>query len=197
MRHAGKFIALVLAIATVSSAAGEAQTPEGKRSYDLADRGSLVLMVPGEWREELERPHAESGAVTMLTIEFRPPQGDAFKLLVSLVWSKEPGRKFGPEETRRFAEQARDRAKPTARETDIPLLELEGSETRGLYFSVTDKAETLPYGDYRYMTHGYVAIGGMPLTFTLLRQEGTNDLIGTTLGIIREARLKPPRSKAN
>jgi hypothetical protein len=94
-------------------------------------------------------------------------------------------------------EHARDQVAPKVRETDIPLVDLKGSEARGFYISVTDTAETLPYGEYRHMTQGDVTFGEVTALFTLFRQEGTEDLVGTTLEIIREARLKPPRSKAN
>src|SRR5258706_7065641 len=75
-------VAVILSAAIVSVAA----EGSGTRSFVIPAHGTLALAVPAGWRDAIRQPPGELPP----TIEFAPAAGDAFTVLITPIWKKDP-----------------------------------------------------------------------------------------------------------
>jgi hypothetical protein len=111
-------------------------------------------------------------------------------MLLSVVWSASgfpPGYNAG-ERVRALVQQLRDKAAPTAVETEIALQPIRGTAGEGFFFSVTDKAPT-PTG-FKYATQGSLDVGGLLLGFTILSDEKEGEIVQAGLTLLRGVRYR-------
>lgn len=170
--------ALALALTALLLCAADASA----RKYPLAQRGSLQLNVAAAWADEVREP---PGGVPP-AIMFRPRSGAPFEILVTPIWRPRPDIPEATTEAIRSAVQrAADEAKPDSVEQDISIRELTGASGPGFYFSATAKAPKP--GEYRYLTQGIVKVSDLTVTFTILTNEGQEQVAKDALDMVRGA----------
>jgi hypothetical protein len=70
-------------------------------------------------------------------------------------------------------------------ETNIGVIEFAGSSGPGFYFSVTDRA---PKPDeYKFMTQGMLKVSDLVMTFTILTNDGQEQIARDALAMLRSA----------
>jgi hypothetical protein len=152
------------------------------RTYTLPDHGSIRLMVPESWQDEVrQRPEGLPP-----TIIFTPKNGTLFQILLTPVFSRDPGMVMpAAPEIKASVEWAAENTKSQAVEESIPVNELSGAEVIGYYFSATDKA---PKPDeYEYLTQGMFRLGELAPTFTILTNDGAQNVVAESLTMLRNA----------
>jgi hypothetical protein len=168
--------ALVLAVVILCAA--DAST----RKFALAQHGSLQMKVPAAWAHETREP---PGGVPP-TIVLRPRSGSVFEILVTPIWRARPDIPEATKETiRQSVERAADDAKSDAVEQTIAIRELAGASGPGFYFSATDKAPKP--GEYKYLTQGIVKVRDLTVTFTILTNDGQQQVATDALDMVRSA----------
>jgi hypothetical protein len=173
--------ALALALAFFAAASACA-ADTAARKYPLAQRGSLQMSVPATWADEVRTP---PGGVPP-TIMFRPRSAAPFEILVTPIWPARPDiPEATPEAMRSSVQRAIDEAKPDSVEQDIPIRELTGASGPGFYFSATDKAPKP--GEYKYLTQSIVKVNDLTVTFTILTNDGQEQVAKDALDMVRSA----------
>ncbi len=173
------FTRLFLMLAAGALFTNLAFADEGKavRSFPLAGVGHLELLIPTEWRDDVQQASQNLPPNITLT----PSKGNSFQVVVTPLWAIRPGVLVPDREAiRDMVQRAADDAKPHAVEEAIPLRELVGVSGSGYYFTATDKAPAP--GEFRYLAHGAIRVGEVAVIFTVL----TNDDAGTALSKVLE-----------
>ena len=156
-------------------------------SVGFGDRGSIQLQVPASWQDRTDRPSADVAP----TIAFTPAAGAPFEVLLS-PWLPAPGGQMPDDQgVRREVETASAKQSAQAVEKDIPIRKLEGPGTSGYYFSVTDRNPNP--GDFKYMTQGVYAVRGVLLGFTVLTNDGQQQVVSQALEMISTANFTSSR----
>lgn len=138
--------------------------------------------VPVTWGDELRQPQ---GAMPP-TITFRPREGKLFDVLVTPIWRARADVPVATKDAMRASVQkAADDAKAQAVEKTLPLVEFAGSSGPGFYFSATDKAPNP--GEYKYMTQGMLKVSELTVTFTILTNDGQEQVTQNALGMLKSA----------
>jgi ankyrin repeat protein len=154
------------------------------RRYTLPNAGGLELSVPASWRQELLRPRDG-----MITVWFKPPAGDDFSLLVTLVTDTNClSCLFGFDtvrNVRELVEQTGAGMVPAAAEKSVSLEPFDNSRERGYYVSLTDRTPSPAV--YERVTHGAIAMGESLLSFTLLTHAKNDALLREVLDLVRNA----------
>lgn len=151
------------------------------RSYPLPNHGVFELLVPVTWTDEVRQPPGELPP----SILFNPATGNHFHLLVTPVWSMQPGGDVAtPEKLKATVTIMGERVLPTAVETELTVLELKHGESIGYYYLVTDKAS----GGFPYMIQGAVGTGDLLVSFTLLLKEKDSAARQSILDMLISAR---------
>jgi len=170
--------ALALVLAVLMLCAADASV----RKYALMQHGSLQMSVPPAWADEVREP---PGGVPP-TIMLHPRSGPAFEILITPIWRARPDiPEATPEAMRGSVQRALDEAKPDSVEQNIPIRELAGASGPGFYFSATDKAPKA--GEYKYLTQGIVKVSDLTVTFTILTNDGQEQVARDALDMVRSA----------
>jgi len=172
-----------LALALAFFAAGSACAADTTaRKYPLAQRGGLQMSVPAAWADEVR---TAPGGVPP-TIALRPRSGLAFEVLVTPIWRARPDIPEATKEAiRQSVQRAADDVKSDAVEQTIAIRELAGASGPGFYFSATDKAPKP--GEYKYLTQGIVKVSDLTVTFTILTNDGQEQVAKDALDMVRSA----------
>ncbi len=169
--------------------AGAAVAAEGalKKMYPLPGHGALALQVPGGWKESVKQPAADEPP----TLDFGPVEGKPFIVTLDPLWRTRADQPLPDKaELRKQVEYSGSGMLPYAVEPDIKVVELEGVERGGYYFSVTDKA--LKPGGYKFMTQGRARVGDLVIVFTILTNEGQEAVVRDALTMVSTAaHVKP------
>lgn len=143
-----------------------AQLAREVREYAVPSHGKLSLSVPGGLKE-FSKPLPEPASVLL---RFRPETGDAFYVQVTSLWLDAAKlAKATPESVKANVTSSADDPLRHAVEKELVLKELRGAETRGFYYSLTDRAPGP--GEYRYMSQGAFVTGELMTAFTILHRE--------------------------
>jgi hypothetical protein len=173
-------VGLVSCLAGAASAAGEVV-----RSYPIPGHGALELKLPPDWKDSVRQP--PHGLPP--TLEFAPPSGKAFDLLVTVMWSPKKDPKFtAPETIKDVVLQTGQGQLSQAVEKELPWnpITMEGRGTIAYIYTLTDKAPAP--GSFEYMTQGVFAAGEFQLSFTLLTHEKKSAALRPTLKALATAR---------
>jgi hypothetical protein len=178
----GKWLALLIAM---SSAALAADTLT--KRYPLPDKSSLQLVVPASWKDEVRQPQAGAPPTIVLT----PRQGAGFQVLVTPIWRPRPDMPLATrEQLRASVQRVADDTKSQALESTLPLVEFAGASGSGYYFSATDKAPAP--GDFKYMTEGMLQVDDLIVAFTMLANEGEQQVRAAALEMMKSAARAQP-----
>jgi hypothetical protein len=130
-----------------------------------------------------------------LQLRFRPEIGDAFDVQVTSVWLdaarlKETTPAFLKELTTKRAAGLLSQAV----EKEAHLNQLTGAESKGFYFSLTDKAPEP--GDYKYMSEGCFVTGEVMTVFTMLYRDATCPDCEQVLRMFSEAKSAKRKARS-
>ena len=180
MKQATSRVALLLCMIVTTAAAQTGTTSE--RRFTLPEHGKFVIQVPRDWKDQARQPH---GGLPP-TITFSPGSGKPFEVLVTPIW---PATKDRPPQTRdelraSVEQQARD-TKAQAVEKELSIVEFQGRSGPGFYFSATDRAPKA--GEYKFMTQGVVGVGKVGVAFTILTNEGQQQVVEQALTALKSA----------
>jgi len=152
------------------------------RSYQLRKNGSIQLLVPNSWHDEVRQPPGNLPP----TIIFKPRTGESFQILLTPMFSLSKSMVM-PElpEVKRNVEEAVEDAKRQAVENVILVQTLKSDSVAGYYFSATDKAPRP--GEYKYMTQGMLRIGKLAPTFTVLSNDGVDGVVSDSFAMLKSA----------
>jgi hypothetical protein len=152
--------------------------------YQLADRGVLLLAVPGDWKEQVSRPDPKAPP----TIAYGAQAGQPFEVQVTPSWIAAPNApKPTPDDIKRSVAKAAEELKGQAVEKSFDPIELKGPSARGYYVKATDRAPKP--GEYKYVTQGMVALGEIGVTFTILTNDGQAAIVDAALQMVRDAKV--------
>lgn len=165
---------LLLALSGVAAAA--------PREFTLGRHGTLSLSVPEAWGADLRGTTTPESYAVLLT----PRTGSRFEVIVSIPIPPDASAKLpdSAEMRQEVTAAARDAATQSV-ERSLPLQALSGPEVSGYYFKATDRAPAA--GEYKYMAQGLVRAGGLVLAFTILTNEGQDEVPDAALAMIRTA----------
>jgi hypothetical protein len=159
--------AIILIILLTGGALAQGQ--KVARKYSVPQDGSLQLLVPASWRDQLVTlPQTQN--IPHVAILFKPVAGDDFEVLVT-AFAAPPGGASGAEQMRQqFTAMMMNKVQGMAAEKQLHPQRLAGPGVSGTYVSFTDKR--LPEGkrqpgDYRYVTQGEMVVNNMVVTFTI------------------------------
>lgn len=152
------------------------------REFRISNQGYLRLAVPAGWKVEAQRPITEQDP----TIIFSPPQGNAFKLLLTVQWDSDPGFNSSSQINALLGKEWQGMA-PSFKETRYEAHIIQGAVARGFYFLATDK-EPKP-GEYEFMLRGGVGFGKLLLSAILIFQEKDSPVVADTLNLLKSASL--------
>jgi hypothetical protein len=170
---------MLCALASPASAAEKTAA----RRYPLPEHGFLELQAPADWREIVRRP-TEPGPPTIV---FGPAKGTPFEVSLTPAWEEGSAGPTASERTmRERVERYLEGVKPNVVEKEIDVVKLEGPSGRGFYFSATDKAPRP--GDYKFLTHGVLKVGGLAVSFTILTRDGQEQIIRDAMAMLKAAK---------
>lgn len=182
--------------------AATAQKPAAKavvRTYDLPGHGRLQLTVPAQWSQAMKQVQSSNTpAGTQLgAIEFGPKSGAGFAAGVGVFWDAKPGYN-SPQALRSKVEATGKVMLPQAVEKGLVIKELKGPQARGYYFTpLTDKTlvgEPPVVGNFKYLSHGLVAVGDLTLGFFVSFQRKDAPEYQAALAMIKSAKLLKAKS---
>lgn len=157
-----------------------------EKSVSLPEHGTFKLRVPATWTVEVRQ---DPGTVPP-SIELRPAKGKAFEIVVAPLWRPRPDVPLPTRESMQDQlKRGVENIQPQAVEKEIPLVEFQGKTGPGFYFSVTDKA-TKPKG-YKYMTQGLLSVSELLVVFTLLTNEGKDQVVRDLVAALKTASHEP------
>jgi len=166
MRRRRTLAAVILLIGLAVGRSAEAQAGGQIHEYVVPNHGKLSLAVAGELKDFSE-PFSEPASVQL---RFGPQSGDAFYVQVTSVWLDAPKlAKTTPESLKTTVATGAEEPLRHAVETEAVLKELRGAETRGFYYSLTDRAPGP--GEYKYLSQGSFLTGELLTVFTILHRE--------------------------
>jgi hypothetical protein len=173
-------IALASMLLFVATLAGAEST--ALRTFVVPEHGSLQLSAPQSWPMELR----DAPNRTLPTIAFGPNDGAKYQVLITPL---APTRKGGPPlaagDVKQMVEQAAQDAKTQSVEKTLAIKELRNGTNVGYYFSATDRA---PKPDeYKNLTQGVFSLGEVLLTFTILTNDGYEDIVPAALTMVKGA----------
>ena len=169
-------IALALAAVTVQAAEGTT------RAYSLGSHGKLELRMPAGWQDQV----ADQDSEMPPTITFSPTAGADFRVLVTPIWPARPDMPGPTAETlRRIASMTAERIGPQSVEKTLTIKSLKHGANSGYYYTATDPA---PKPDeYRLMNQGVIGLGDLVVSFTILTNDGQEDVVRKALAMLLQA----------
>ena len=175
-------IILALFFVSISAIGDEIET----RSFPLPNHGSIELKVPKSWQSKISQPPNDLPP----TIVFSSQDPLAFQVLLTTLWAARPSIALpGPAQLKKITAEMIEKVGPQAVEREIPIKELKGESTVGYYYSITDKA---PKPDeYKYMTQGILRLGELTTTFTILTNDGSENIADETIAMLESATHTP------
>jgi hypothetical protein len=139
--------------------------------------------VPAGWQDRVK----SSGQDAPPAIEFFQSGGAPFVVTVMPMWQTRPQAPLPSKaELRKRVQYAGEGMLPFALEKDIKVLELKGAAGSGYYFSVTDNA--LKPGGFKFLTQGATRIGTLVVRFTVLTNDGQEQIARDALEMVKSAR---------
>lgn len=170
-----------LALALLAACGAKSAKPPVAKTYELP-AGTLRLMVPADWADK-SRP-TPRGLPPMLM--YSPAKGKSFQVLVTPLPMRWPeGAEAAAAEVKKLVEMALAPARGMAVETEIHILEFQGTGGPGFYFSATDRSPKP--GEYKHMAQGVLRVQDLAVSFTVLANEDKEQVLGDALAMLKSA----------
>jgi hypothetical protein len=187
MTRARAWCSAVLALTTLSLAPGAstAATDEDGftwRRIKLPDHGSIELLAPAAWTVDAQRFFL----FQFPTIELKRPEEEGFYVLITPTWGSPDKPHFNdPANVLKITKRARNKAVAWATTRHIDIVEIKGEHLAGYYFSAIDRDPK--QGVWKYMTHGWAALGDLLLEFTILNNDAAQPDAAATIVMLQKA----------
>ncbi|OLE53674.1 MAG: hypothetical protein AUG51_12500 [Acidobacteria bacterium 13_1_20CM_3_53_8] len=178
---------LIFALASTAAVipSAKAQSANELRRYNVGTVGYLELSVPTDWQQSyktLEAPPA-------VMIAYRLPSKKIFYMKVTVAWEPQQERSSrDPNWLRQAVERAGRALLNPSSQNDLRLIEIHGSNARGYYFQLPHK-ETLPIGEFKYVTEGVVDLGKITLVFSTYSTSRDVPSVSDSLRVVESARF--------
>ena len=175
--------AFVVLVGLAAGLSADPQAGSQVHEYVVPNHGKLSLAVAGELKD-FSKPLSEPASVLL---RFGPKSGDAFYVQVTSVWLD--ATKLGkttPESLKASVASSAEEPLRQAVEKEAVLKELSGPETRGFYYSLTDRAPGP--GEYKYLSQGTFLTGELMTVFTILHREPACPEKDTVLQMFAQAK---------
>ncbi len=174
-------IRFVLALLTSAIAGDRASAVEKTtvRKFPITEWIEIQFAAPVSWIHEI--PPAPLGLPA--TLEFKPKSGMPFHVLLTPI-GQSGERSVEP--LRKQVESMAKIAQEQSVEKTIELAELKSDTVTGFSFSITDRA---PKPDeFKYLSSGVVRVSDAMMTFTILTNDGQQDVVQKAFAMIRSAK---------
>ncbi len=180
-----KLSVALLSLLVAATAVAQATTPAPRR-FTLPEHGRFVIPVPADWKGQMSQPANR----TPPTITFTAASGRPFHVLMTTIWpATRDGQPQSRDQLRATVQRAVDGAKTQAVEKELRVVEFQGRSGPGFYFSATDRA---PKPDeYKFLTQGVVRVGELSVTFTILTNDGQDEIVKQALDALKGATQEP------
>jgi hypothetical protein len=176
--NTARFFVAILSFFATSLAYGETS----QRTFALPENGRLLMMVPTEWKSEVQQPANQ----TPPTIAIAPKDGPAFEILISVIPTASQNADILSDASMHAKVAAAAQAALTQSvERDLPLKEIKGSSAHGFFFTATDRAPNP--GEFKFLTQGMLRAGTLALLFTILSNDGQEPVVKTALEMLGSA----------
>jgi hypothetical protein len=140
------------------------------------------LTIPAAWNEKFESPQTNMPPGVWMT----PRQGPSFNVLITPLSGTAVGAAMSDEnKLRAIVTSTARNALAKSVEMTIPVHDLTGPQVHGFYYFATDRAPKP--GEWKYLTQGMINIDGAPFAFTILTNDGQEEVAKAALDIIRSA----------
>ena len=178
-----KPLAALLACALALAAATTLAAPA---HIALAPGGELLMPTPDGWVA------AQDPEAKLPSLRIRPATGKDFEMEVTPVLEADGSTGvLDPAKLRPFVEDQAKSIKTRSVEQDLPVVELKSPTVVGYYFSATDR--TPAPGEFTQVTQGVVAVGNVPVTFTILYNDKGGPVLAAALKMLRGTHKVVPK----
>jgi hypothetical protein len=167
----------------------KSRNAESHEAYVLGTNGTLYLTLPAGWKGNATRVRGTDGLHDAFI--FTPADTNEFNLMI-VVFAVTRNH-AGAAEMKNSLLQNGESILTNCVETSLTLHDLEGGETSGAYFRVTDRRLTTvkpAAGDFKYMTRGFAVLEPLVLTFDLDSNDADRDE-PAVMRMLKEARFTP------
>jgi hypothetical protein len=166
-------------------------TPSGRRMrvYSLRGTGDLTLYFPLVWKDSMQQTPA--GSPPSMVVRFDHEIADNFLVLVSSVGKGSRIKEMGLVNA---LTMVGNRALAGSVEKEVAVQQIQGEQTDGYYFMLTDKnfVETAHKpGKYKYQTQGLINLGEITLDFVICSNFLDTSDQRAALEMIASARFTP------
>ncbi|MGH8249296.1 MAG: hypothetical protein ACREVI_01145 [Steroidobacteraceae bacterium] len=175
-------VTAVVILGVAWAATGLAAQTGQLRRFELPNLDTLELVLPAGWVDSVDQP---PGGVDM-TIQLRPAQGAPFEVFIAPEWPDADDLEVPDSGALKSAvADAAIRIQAQAVERPLEIRSLEGANGIGYYFSATDAA---PAEDaFKYMNQGALQVGNLTVWFTILTNDGQENVVADALAMIQQA----------
>ena len=143
---------------------------------------NLKMDVPETWQEELEAPPNNLPPTIILTPDSKEPS----KIMITVLKTPEEDENYNSSEhILDLVKKSGLELLPRSLETEVEVYELKGKSSIGYYYTLTDKAPRPE--EYTYATQGGIGVGDLLLMFTILTNEGGNEVVEEALKMLEDA----------
>jgi hypothetical protein len=179
---------LVIALLGLGCGLASTEPAVRMRKFDIPKLGVLTLPVPSTWSEE--GPKLEER--TLADVSFMVHGNPDFQMLISALdgSSFDIDRKISLVVIKERVQAAGEKWLPTCVEKFVDIQALDGSDFRGFYFSMTDRAEPLPAGEFRHVTQGLGQAGNILIGFTIYWNDREEPRVHDGLTVLRGIRYE-------
>jgi hypothetical protein len=152
------------------NSAAPAPTPAAdmiERAYVVPQSGNLFLTFPKTWKDAIVRVQQEKAGYD--AVRFLPTRGHDFDMMIDLHHPAPQA--YAAMDIKGELTKTGQGELTNSVETSLDIHEFSGKQSSGYYFVVTDKhynPNQPAKNDFRYLTQGYVKLGGMVIGFRLV-----------------------------
>ena len=110
-------------------------------------------------------------------------------MLITPIWRVRDAQLPTKESIRKIVERGMNDAQSQAVEKKLAVVAFDGQSGPGYYFSATDKAPKP--GEYKYMTQGMLIVRELAVSFTILTNDGQQQVVQDALTMLKGASHTP------
>jgi hypothetical protein len=187
MTRSLSLIASLLAFLLLGGAPASAADKITQKRYPLPEqRGTFLVSAPASWKDDVNQPQPSAPP----TILFEPSTGKPFQVLLTPIWKPRPDVPTPTKDAlRQQVQRAADELKSDRIANQIKVVELQGKGGPGFYYSATDKAPKP--GEFKYLTQGLIMASELMVSFTVLTNDGQEQVVRDALSLIRSSTHSP------
>lgn len=166
----------ILAIVVDPAAAGQLVT-------SLPDGSKLELTLPASWKS------TQQTAGPAVTIRLSPASSEDFVVLLTVMPVKAGAPASTAEGVRKMIAEEADRARSSALQEHIEIIEIKGPQAIGYIFHITDRNPEKGPGDYREANQGAILLGQHLISATILTHTGDSATVEEAKRLLTTAKI--------